>query len=99
MLTKVRDSRHVGPLMLFAAICFAATGLPRAEEAGGSSAEKQAAGKILAANGVKGGLVVHLGCMERCRWINAAPIHLVENGPPRRHRACLGPCGVLQCDL
>ena len=61
MTTRVQKRTRVSLWILSAAVCIAASGILKADESGRSSSADEAAREILAATGVRGGLIVHLG--------------------------------------
>ncbi|MFH1923999.1 MAG: hypothetical protein ABIP48_29445, partial [Planctomycetota bacterium] len=61
MTTKMHNKMRANTWILLAAICLSAPGILNAAEAGGGSTAEQSAREILAATGVRGGLIVHVG--------------------------------------
>ena len=93
----------------FASLCFCGLALACGSQAAGSDPQATAqAGQILAASGVKGGLVVHVGCGDgrltaALRASDAFLVHGVDRDPAaveraRRHIESLGLYGPVSAD-
>lgn len=64
MATRRRNAIRLGTCILVAAVCSGGTCTSKADKTSPDPSAQQLAQELLAASGVKGGLVVHLGCSD-----------------------------------
>jgi len=98
--TRVRSKRCVSRWMLWAAVCLAATGMLKADQPGHRLSVRELAREILAVTGVRGGLIVHLGCGDGrlTAALHADDAYLVQGLAAARGRLYMSTrSGAVQC--